>query len=707
MASPFVLNNMDLQYANIPSQTFQCYVAFLNPLSITTTWNDLSQDNTGNWLPPANVDTAAKHIQPYIPTVNLGSNRIGFANEPLYFDGSRSSQRHDVPVVSYAWVISGPASSTYYQNKSQCAITWTTPGLYTVKLTVTDIAGHPNTGVRQVMIYQDRSSALPGVISVSGLSGSLSSSGWQCQLTTINSQVTLFPPDALAVGTYQPVVILIETSYEVIPDYWVNKTVGPYGEFSPGYPYMDPRIFFDGYIQSGTIHQDVDKDTLAFSCAGPQMILQESQTHQIGYYNTTINKIVNQAPASLKPATAGQGFLVDGLMVADIIHSLLQYHCSLGQYHDIHCWNANIPTKAFNITSKTAYYNLTYTSLSINEGNIWSNMQSLCANEWSSIYCERDGSIRVGPQINYRGNEYWSQPTLLGATVAASLINLASDLGVAINSSDIDTVGDDIGDLPATPMPLRVVHPWGHTFAEMPAAVPFQTDISPEMIIAQKGLQGPPILCVFSDTPTLDVGQLPPTQIPLYPWTTAAWPQDLSIYPIYYEFPENYTGRTSLVKIIGTLVNASNIWSAWYPQNSFGVTNKGNGTNILATLPAGNWQVTDSYVLPDITSKQNKQLVSNYWWEMARRVYYAQNVAYTGTVNLGIFTAANLGDIVAVTRQNNTLGPHWIQKPFSIQGISYDFDMTSKAWSTTLTLTEVTSAFLTPIIKPPAVIPNY
>ena len=705
MASPFILNNLDLQFANSASQDYTCYLAFLNPVSITTMWSDLNQDKDGNWQPPPNLDTAAKRLPPYAPTCNLGSNRIGFVNEPLYFDGSRSCQRHDVPAVSssYLWNVSGPATVTLYANKSQCSIVWSAPGLYTVTLSVADIAGTRTTGTRQVMVYQDRSSALPGVISISGLSGSLSSGGWQCQLTTVNSQVSLFSPDQLAIGTYQPLVILIETRYEVIPGVWVNATIGPHGSFSPGFPYQDPRIFFDGYVQSGSIHQDVDKDTLSFSCIGPQMILQESKTHMLGYYNAVYQGFKGQVPTGLKPSAAGKGYLVGWLQTADIIRSLLQTHCNISQFHDIHIWDANIP---YTYTGQSAHYNQIYTSLSVNEGTIWSNIQDLTSNEWSQSFCERDGSIRVGPQINYRGNEFWQQPTLLGQTVASTLLNFVQDLGLTAFGTST-AVAQSIGQLPATPMPIQLVHGWGHQVSIPNIAYPFQPAPSPDVTTTQQGLNGPPILCVFSDTPTPDAAGAPPVGIPLYPWVSGNWPQDLSVYPISFDITENYTGKTSLVKIIGTLVNANNIWSAWYPQNAFSVAGDGTSTIVAVTLPAGNWVVDERHVLPDITTNGAKQLMSNWWWEMARRVYYAQNINYACSISLGLFTAASLGDIVGVTRQQNTLGPHWSQKPFYIQEIAYGLDLTAKTWTTTLTCVEVTSALLTPMTAPPKVIPKY
>lgn len=709
MASTFLLTNIDLQYVNCAGQDFSCYVAFLNPISITTTWNDLNMDAAGNWQPPPNVDTCATHVQPYAPTVCMGSNRIGFVGEPLYFDGTRSSTRHDLPVLpgSHYWGVSGGGQITYYASTSQCAIVWPSPGLYTVYLRVADQNGITNASQRQVMIYQDRLSALAGVISVSGLSGSLANGGWQCQLTTVSNQVTLFPPESIPIGTYQPIVLMCETKFEIMPGYWQNHTLGPHGNFSPGYPYQDARILFDGYVQSGSIHQDVDKDTLSFSCSGPQMILQETKTHQLGYYNTTY-KTTNRdgSPASCNTTPNGQGFLIGSLMTADVIHSLLQTHCQIGYYHDIHIWNANVPTGPYsgNNYTNNAYYNLVYTNLSINEGTIWSNIQDLCVNEWAQVYCEHDGSIRVGPQINYRGSEYWALPTLLGPASASTLVNYVQDLGFT-TSDKLIYIPTSMPVLPASPIPVLFVHPWGHSAGIPQIAHPFQPQPSPDVLTALQGVNGPPIMCVFSDVPNYDAGTIP-RGINFFPWTTYNWPQDLAVYPISFDVTENYTGRTSLVKLIGTSPVSSFNFSCWYPQNAFKILGDGTSTVIASVLPAGNWVVNESHLIADITYPQNRQLMSNWWWEMARRVYYASNLNYTTVVTLGIFTGVSLGDIVGITRQNNTLGPHWTNKPFYVQQIDYSIDLTARTWTTTITAVEVTSALLGPIQPPPAIVPR-
>lgn len=706
MASPYVLTNADLQYVNLGGQDFQFYLAFLNPITVTTNWLDLQMDALGNWQPPPNFDTVANAVQPYAPTANLGSNRIGFVGEVLYFDGSRSCQRFDLPVISYNWTATGPYTMNTYANKSQASITWNNPGIYTVTLQVQDRFGNFTSGTRQIMIYQDRDHALSGVISLSGLSGSLSSGGWQCQCTTLSGQFTLYNADSLQPGQYQPLVVLCETRYEVTPNYWLAITLGPHGNFSPGTPYMDPRIFFDGYVQSGTIHQDVDKDTLSFSCQGPQMILQEAKTHMLGYYNTTYATYVKGNPTSCKLSPIGAGFLVGGLMTIDVIHSLLQYHCNIGNFHDIHCWNSNIPTTPYLASSGTTYYNMTYSTLSVNEGTLWSNIQDLVTNDYAQVYCERDGGIRVGPQTNYMGKDFWNTPLTLGPQSAATLLNFARD----VQGSSYSTSGSNLASyatmqLPSQPMPVVQVHPWGHQQLPTTILQPFSPPNS-QIVATQQNLLGPPVLCTFSDTPIYDSSLTSPdTTGVLYPWITNNWPQDLAVYPISFDITENYTGRAALVKLIGTLYGHTSLWSSWYPLSTFQVAGNGTVSVVTSVLPASDWVVNESHVLPDITSASNALLVWNWWWEMARREYYVHNMNYTASVTLGMFTALSLNDLCGVTRQNISIGPAWNNKLFYVNEIAYNIDFTARTWQTTVNLTEVTSNNLGPIAKPPTNIP--
>jgi hypothetical protein len=709
MASPYVMTNSDLTLVNCAGQDFTLYIAFMNPVTLSTVWSDLNLDSQGNWQAPPNYDTCANKTYPYAPTANLGSNRIGFVGEPLYFDGTLSCQRYDLPVNSYSWSWTGMPVSTTYDNGAQIALNWTTPGLYSVSLTVTDRYGATTTGTRQVMIYQDRDSALPGIITVSGLSGSLQNGGWSAQITTVNSQSTIYPPDQLGVGVYLPMVILCETRYEVAEGYWLNATIGPLGNFIPGQPYRDPRILFDGYVQNGSFYQDVDKDTLTFSCGTVNMVLGEMQTHLLGYYNTTVKTYGNPGvPTSLNTSSIGSGFLVAGLMSTDMIQSILGTHSQVSQYHDMHLWTTAIACSIYDPHNNppTAWYNVVYSTLSVNEGTIWQNLTDICSNEWSIPYCDRDGSIKIGPSVNYRGSDYWDAPTGLGAIEAAALLNLVQDLGYTIqNQSSLSQFSQNLPILPAYPFPMQQVHPWSGTQQVQVYEVPFQPSPDSQREQQLQALYGPPLLCTFSDVPIYDTSASPPSYI--LPIIGQNWPQDLAIYPISFSFPMAYTGHTALVKLIGTTYAQDTVLTSWYPQSAFSVTGDGSSTIVNTTLPAGQWIVDESHLIGDVTNGLNSTLILNWFWEMARREWYANNIYYTGQVTLGLFTFASLNDIVGINRQTANLGPVWSSKPFYVSEIDYTIDVNAHTWQTILSLTEVTSATMGPPIPPPPVVPKY
>ena len=64
-------------------------------------------------------------------------------------------------------------------------------------------------------------------------------------------------------------------------------------------------------------------------------------------------------------------------------------------------------------------------------------------------------------------------------------------------------------------------------------------------------------------------------------------------------------------------------------------------------------------------------------------------------------TFLQMGDIVSVTGRTPRLA-RFLGKLFYMDGISYQMDMTSSLWQTQITLTEITSAALSAIVRPPA-----
>ncbi|HEY7419409.1 MAG TPA: hypothetical protein VH593_29780 [Ktedonobacteraceae bacterium] len=690
MASNYVFGNYALQFlaSNVPTR-FRMYGAALSPIAIVVQSQDVQTDQFGQYSIISNTDLLAAHQPPYAPQPNFGPNRIGFVGEPLFFDGSRSTQRNNIAAIGHSWGATGSPSSQYYTNintNDQIVLTWSSPGLYFVTLFVADRFGSSLAGTRQVMIYNSRDEAAAGIISLSGVTGSIDSGGWTAQVTATKAFGVVLPED-LPIGSYQPIVIACETEYEVSPGNWLRQTIGPYGAPIPGQFYDDPTILFNGYIQQGTAYQDSEKDTVAFTLQSTQMIAQAAGLHNIGYYNTTYNTRVGPVePTSQNTSPVGIGQLVTDLTSEDIYRSLLcgqlyggsllGGHSNIGQYHDIRIWRDFLPVP--NATTYPLYY-LTYSNLTANEGSIWDACQALTENEYGNIWSERDGSICIGPTYNMRGYEMMNQATAYGQ----------------FPLSQVTTYGGELNNNVLFAAQTAYMH-----FLFGPNALPQRRDLVNGGSRDLSTLVGPPILAHISDTPIYDTGSAPTDQ-GLLPWVVANWPQDLSLRPITTTVDENYTNRTSFVKLVGTITNLKAVWSAWYPTSTFDSTGL-----MLTQVAAGTWQVDSNLLLADITVSNQKTLSWQYIWEMARRRYLALNAPYTSEVTLGLATWPTLHGLYQLTRQNATDGPQFDAEPFYITDVSFSIDLEKQQWQTDIKGAQVTTfgigAVITPPFPPPA-----
>jgi hypothetical protein len=686
MASTYVFGNYALQFlaSNVPTR-FRMYVGVMNPIQIKVLSQDIQTDTYGQYTVISNNDLLLNLQPPYAPQPNFGPSRIGFVGEPLFFDGSRSTQRNNIAATGHAWTFSGSPTTASYTNLNtgdQVQATWSTPGLYTVSLQVADRFGGTATGTRQVQIYASRETAPHGALSLSSLTGSIDSGGWTGQLTAGKS-LGIVLPDALAVGYYQPVVIMCETEYEVSPGNWTRQTIGAYGAPIPGQFYDDPRILFSGYVQQGTAFQDTEKDTVSFTLQSTQMLMQQAGIHNIGYYNTTYNhRAASKEPTDQNTSSIGTGQLVTDLTSEDIYRSLLcgqidgsgnftGGHSNIGQYHDLAIWRDFLPVPS--AVNYPLYY-LTYSNLTANEGTVWDACQALAENEYGNIWCERNGTVCIGPTYNMRGYEMMNQATTYGQFPLKQITTFENEL-------NNDTL-------------FASATAYMHNLFG-PNALPVRRDLINGGARDLSALIGPPILAHISDIPVYDTG-IAPTDQGLFPWVTANWPQDLSIRPLTTTVEENYTNRTSFVKLIGTITNLKAVWSAWYPTATF------SSTGLMSTsVAAGAWQVDSSLLLADITVSNQKTLSWQYLWEMARRRYLALNAMYSSEVTLGLATWPTLHGLYQLTRQSASDGPKFTAQPFYISDITFSIDLDGQKWQTDIKGLQVTTFGIGSIIAPP------
>lgn len=709
MASPYILSNAYLQLlqANLATR-FQLYLAFFNPISLTVNSQDVQQDVNGQYTILDSVDLLAQHRAPYAPQPNFGPNRIGFVGEPLFFDGSRSSQRGNIPAVGHIWTVQGVGSYTMqtydgpYTPGGQASIVFQDPGLYTVSLTVKDRFGGSSTGIRQIMIYQDRLSTPQAAASFTGITGSISGGGYTATLTSVNHLAPIPTPEALPIGQFIPITVIAETFVETTPGSWYPLAQsGPWGIPRPGNYYEDPSILFSGYVVSASAQQTVEQSVATYQLATADALLHRASIHNIGYYHTTYatRDSATGIPTSLKlDGTAGKGQLVADLTSEDVYRSLVLDHSNFSTYHDVHITRDFLPTNpdgtAPAFDSNLTLYQLTYTTLSANEGAIWDAMGTLAKNEFHSLWCERDSSLRIGPQLQLRGYEMLKQPTVYGPLRAKQILNAKTEL------QRVDALSSQlVNDIDRQNAPVHLLNLFGPN--PLPNVYETLSNIKRDV----STLVGPPILCAFSDTPLHDSAIDPPNDPRLFPWIRGGWPQDLAVYPLGIQLAENFIDRTGLVKLVATVTNQQNFWAAWYPTGIFSC----NGL-MPDVSAAGAWDVQTDLLLADITTASGSaaQLLGwQYLWEMARRVFYAANRHYEVQIATGMFPWARLNDIVTVTRQKaQDDGPTLFMRPMSINSIAITIDTNAQTWHTALTVEELTSATLGPMQSPPCAIPR-
>lgn len=735
MTSYYTLFGDQISLAQSPGSSFEIYIGFHDPVGFTQASQDITTNDGTVVLPPAD-DRLAEQRAPFVPSPVFGSNRIGFVGEPLYFDGSRSTQRSGMLAWGHTWTATGPNTLTTYSNtllfnaripgqssmgNQQCSIIWTAPGNYYVTLTVTDRYGNSFTGTRQVRIYASRTAALPGVIQITSLTGSVSQGGWTCDITTVAGSPGFINPNSLPVGFYLPVTLIVEEQHFQSITSTINRTIGQYGDWVQGQPYNDPRILIAGYVAKGSFHQDDQYDTLTFTIQTPDMIVQEANILTVGFYNASWEGQDTEGRwnQQLEVTTSSDQLIAD-MTSEDVYRALLIDHVTFADYHDLIVWNRMLidPVLQDNVTA------LTYTGLTANQGTLWSALQTVVQNEFANIWCERDGSLRIGPTLNYKGAESWGwyhnapvlepsggidiyglptvgiwppamQPLVQPGTsfntayppmmtIPIGAIPVSSipppyagphivyvDLWKVYNlryEFFSDIVGSDnpyglIDNAPATPTWAPFVNVlWGHAAVPQPRDIPTTPPRDPSKSLVF------PVVCHFSDVSEWNGNQ------------------DLSITPYMIDGDEKYAARSSFIKLIAYLLQQDQAWSAVYPLGVFDATGE-----MVYRLPVGDFALQDNLLLPDMTNDTAVQIGWAYLWNMARSCYFAQNARYSPTVTYGLSNFLNLEDIVFISRQKPTKGPSWNQKIFAVNQISYAIDLNQRTWVTAVVFDEVTS----------------
>lgn len=465
----------DAQYFNSLGDDFRVYVGFGNEVRIQTDARLVTPPVTEYPQPLGKV--------PDRPCAVLGPNRITFVGEETRFYGSRSYYRTRIPAEGHTWraffngvevtenddfivITTGIDTVQTFRGdppQSVASIYFLYPGIYELWMDVENPVAHSHhTAKRQVIVYQDRDTAYAGVIEIGQISGSTSQGGFSTSLRVAGDMS--FLSAASEIEGYIPVVIKVEQFVEVY-----NAELSA----ELGYPVVtaqqidigpkwhidayidDPTIIFSGYIDRATITIDAESHTAQFECRTADMILEQMQTHVVGFFES---------------AGDGKGVTFNDLTFHDVIRYMLQEKSNFADYVDLRLqYNTGyVPGSDTN----NQVPNMEYKDWTFNQGQYWSNIRDGAQNEFSMAYCSSQGQIFVHPDRNMWHPQIWTDlndqnswngsswdgPTDYGYTIAYVPIGPEIDpLGIISDRKDVTAYpGTDSGAPVHVPLTIKV-----------------------------------------------------------------------------------------------------------------------------------------------------------------------------------------------------------------------------------------------------------
>jgi len=192
--------------------------------------------------------------------ISMGSHRAAFTENgsaQLWYTASGTHNLVTGTALSYDWAFEGgnPTGSTVF---SPGYVSYSAPGDYVTRLTVSGSNGSVDTSYRYVSIYNPIASGtnLPYLQwSLDNMDGSRDEGGYTASITV-----------------YQPVESIEEGSVIVIfADDWygaTRQTLGGNGE-------NNSKIFFVGYVMDGSIRYDYEKSTVKFDVGSITRYMKE------------------------------------------------------------------------------------------------------------------------------------------------------------------------------------------------------------------------------------------------------------------------------------------------------------------------------------------------------------------------------------------------------------------------------------------------
>lgn len=358
----------------------------------------------------------------------FGPHRIAYVNEIITFFGGRSYIRRRGAAVGHEWrifrdgvdVTEDPAHcfvmteldfNFTYRNTPQPSILhvqFLQTGIYEVELGIAAYSPDPphRTGIlhrgrRQVIVLPHDRPLDYDIVSVDAINGSVDGGGWTMNVT-IAGDIANFASLTQLEG-FIPVVLRADVTANVNVD---GTMTGVPVRASPIYSpqqqmFDEPEIIFCGYVDQQTIAFHPNQRTVSFSCRTADMILEQMQTHVVGFFRHVNN---------------GVGVTFNDLMLGDVFGYMLLEKSTFADHHDVilHYTAGAVPEGqyyteswrdrpeaygAYRIENDTP--NMEYRDWTFNQGQYWSNIRDGARNEFCVAFFTNRNALWVLPDRNY------------------------------------------------------------------------------------------------------------------------------------------------------------------------------------------------------------------------------------------------------------------------------------------------------------------
>lgn len=310
--------------------------------------------------------------------VNIGSNRLAFADEPIVFSAKKSWTRGNNPGFGWSaslfeWTFEGATNLPTAIGPGPFNVWWSSPGLYTVSCSYN---GQPAVS-RKVRVYQDRNTIDYDVVDVGNISGSIDG-GWTTSIVIKQQLGNIVAGNLNNIQEYQSVGIFCEEEWEVNGE-WIRDPISFYDQ--------DQSCLITGYIQNGSIKIDANTHTFSFNInpVSEQLKLVTmygTQTWSQAYYKN----VALVATPNLIPQ--GSTISFNPMYLIDVVLHVLQNWTNVLERHDFFGWYD---------TSLQAR-----DTVSTNEGAIWSSLTNIAEAEYAWLFTDPGNGIHFEPNPSLR-----------------------------------------------------------------------------------------------------------------------------------------------------------------------------------------------------------------------------------------------------------------------------------------------------------------